>query len=78
MARTYRPRTRGKLIADANRNSLTHLLLNKALTIEDKCNLVTERNPYLHAFGSPLTQPRYEETYADWVNRLYIGEALCR
>ena len=78
MARTYRPRTRGKLIEQANRNALTHLLLNKALTIEDKCNLVNERNPYLHIFGETLTLKRYEENYADWVNRLYIGDTQLR
>jgi hypothetical protein len=71
--RTYRVRDRSLLIEQRNQNSLTHLLKSKGLTLEAKTALINERNPYLHAFGSPLTKPHYEETYADWVDRQYIG-----
>ena len=74
MTRTYRPRNRGKLIEQANRNSLTHMLKDKTLTQEAKHDLINERNPYLHIFGETLIPKRYEENYADWVNRLYIGD----
>jgi len=66
---SFKPRNRDNLIEQRNQNSLTHLLKNKDLSIEDKANLVAERNPYLHAFGSPLTNPHYGETYTDWVQR---------
>jgi hypothetical protein len=71
--RTYRVRDRSTLIEQRNQNSLTHLLKSKGLTLEAKTTLINERNPYLHAFGTPLTTQRYEETYTDWVSRQYIG-----
>jgi len=74
MVSKYKARNRDTLIEQRNQNSLTHIIKNKDLTTEDKTNIVTERNPYLHIFGSPLTQPHYEETYTDWINRQYLGE----
>lgn len=61
------------LIEQRNRNSLTHLIRAKDKTIEEKQELIKERNPYLFAFGDHLTPQKPYEDYADWVNRLYIG-----
>ena len=44
-------------------------------TLEEKRELLTKTNPFLHAFGEKLTTPRYQENYADWVNRQYLGDA---
>jgi len=49
--RTYKPRSRIKLIEEANKGSLTHLLKNPELTIEQKRELVAERNPFIYALG---------------------------
>ena len=49
---TFKPR-KSKL-KDVNENSLTHLLKNKDLTMEQKRELVAERNPYLYIFGEKL------------------------
>lgn len=39
---------RRSLIDERNRNSLTHLLKDPELTIEEKKALVAERNPFLY------------------------------
>lgn len=52
--KTYKPRNRDTLIAQRNKNSLTHLLRNKDLTLEEKRALILERNPYLYIFGTKL------------------------
>jgi hypothetical protein len=52
--RVYKTRNRGTLIEQRNRNSLTHLLKNKELTIAQKRALVAERNPFIYAFGTKL------------------------
>ena len=49
--RTYKPRSRIKLIEEANKGSLTHLIKDKTLTIEQKRELVAERNPFIYALG---------------------------
>jgi len=49
---TFKPRR--KKISEVNENSLTHLLKNKDLTMEQKRALVAERNPYLYVFGEKL------------------------
>lgn len=46
--RTYKPRNRGKLIEQANANSITHMIKSKDLTIEQKRAMVVEKNPFLH------------------------------
>jgi len=49
--RKYKSRNREKLIEQRNENSLTHLLKDKTLTIEQKRELVAERNPFIYALG---------------------------
>jgi hypothetical protein len=49
--RTYKPRSRIKLIEEANKGSLTHLIKDKTLTIEQKRELIAERNPFIYALG---------------------------
>lgn len=49
---TFKPRR--KKISEVNENSLTHLLKNKDLTMEQKRALVAERNPFLYVFGEKL------------------------
>ena len=71
--RIYKSRNRDSLLEQRNRNSLTHLLKDKELTLEDKQELVKERNPYLFIFGSNLT-PQGSNDYATYINKLYIGE----
>jgi len=51
--REYKARNRVKLIAEANKNSLT-ALLKQDLPLEEKYRLVEERNPFIHAFGRKL------------------------
>jgi hypothetical protein len=43
--------------------------LNRAETLEEKRKLITDTNPLLHAFSENLVIPRYQESYADWVER---------
>jgi hypothetical protein len=50
------------------------LLKDKELTLEDKQEIVKERNPYLFIFGGNLT-PQGSNDYATYINKLYIGEA---
>jgi hypothetical protein len=52
--RTYTARNRGTLIEQRNRNSLTHLIKNKDLTLDEKRALVAERNPFIYIFGTKL------------------------
>jgi hypothetical protein len=75
---TFKPKAgRKSNIDQTNRNSLTHLLKDKALTLEAKHDLISERNPFLLIFGDHLKAQKPYEEYADWVNRLYIGDAKC-
>jgi len=71
--RIYKSRNRDSLLEQRNRNSLTHLLKDKGLTLEDKQEIVKERNPYLFIFGDNLT-PQGGNDYATYINKLYIGE----
>lgn len=48
MTYSHRIRNRKKLIDEANKGSLTHLLKNPDLTMEQKRALVAERNPFLY------------------------------
>ena len=43
--------------------------LRYATTQEEKRELLTKTNPFLHAFGEKLITPHYQENYADWVER---------
>ena len=47
-------RSRTKLIDQANKGSLTHLIKDKTLTTEQKRELVAERNPFIYALGTKL------------------------
>jgi hypothetical protein len=49
--RTYKSRSRIKLIEEANKGSLTHLIKDKTLTTEQKRELIAERNPFIYALG---------------------------
>jgi hypothetical protein len=48
--------------------------LKNAQTLEEKHEMIATNNPFLHAFGEKLTPIKPYESYADWVNRQYIGE----
>jgi hypothetical protein len=71
--RTYKSRSRIKLIEEANKGSLTHLLKNKELTIAEKRALVEERNPFIYALGTKLipATPKTLEEYADYIDRVH-------
>jgi hypothetical protein len=58
MPYTFKPRK--SKIKDVNENSLTHLLKNKDLTIEQKRALVAERNPFIYALGTKLNPTKGE------------------
>jgi hypothetical protein len=72
--RSYKARNRDSLLEQRNRNSLTHLLKAKDLTLEQKQELVRERNPFLYIFGDHLV-PQGEQDYATYINKLYLGES---
>jgi hypothetical protein len=59
--------------AEAERKSLTHLLKAKDLTLEQKQELVKERNPFLYVFGEKLVA-QGDKDYATYINHLYLGE----
>lgn len=71
--RTYKARNRDNLIEQRNQNSLTHLLKAKDMTLEDKQELVRERNEYLFVFGDKLL-PQGWHDYETYINKLYLGE----
>lgn len=48
--------------------------LKNAQTLEEKHEMIAANNPFLHAFGEKLTPVKAYESYADWVNRQYVGE----
>lgn len=64
---------RRSIIEEAMKNSVQYQL-KYATTPEEKLGLISGKNPLLHVFGHDLNQPRYEETYDNWINRQYIGE----
>ena len=72
--RNYKARNRDNLIEQRNKNSLTHLLKDKTLTLEQKRELVRERNEYLFVFGEKLL-PQGNTSYETYINKLYLGEA---
>lgn len=71
--RTYKTRNRDNLIEQRNQNSLTHLLKNKELTLEQKQELIKERNPFLYVFGDYLV-PQGDRSYEEFINHQYLGE----
>ncbi len=73
MIKKQTQRNRTTLIEERNRNSLTQLLTNKTLSIEEKQALVRERNEYLFIFGDNLT-PQGGKSYHDFINHLYLGD----
>lgn len=68
------PRCRANLIEQKNKNSLTNLLTAKDFTLEQKREMVRERNEYLFVFGDCLT-PQGGRSYEEYINHLYLGEA---
>ena len=64
---------RASIIEEAMKESVQYQL-KYATTNEEKLELISNKNPLLHVFGHNLNTPRYQETYADWINRQYIGE----
>jgi len=73
--RKYKSRSRETLIEQRNQNSLTNLLKNEGLTLEQKQQLVKERNPFLHIFGDRLVA-QGGRSYMEFINHLYLGEAI--
>lgn len=71
MKLSFKPRSRVNLIEQRNQNSLTHLLKQEG-TIEEKRELIRERNPYLFIFGDHLT-PQNGKSYEEYINHLYLG-----
>ena len=53
-----KPRSRVKLIEQANHNALTHLLKTN-LTTDEKRILIAETNPLLYLFGTVLNPANY-------------------
>ena len=52
-------------ITEANKGSLTHLLKNPDLTMEQKRELIAERNPFIYALGKKLKVAKpYEDSKA--------------
>jgi hypothetical protein len=65
-------RTTIKQEAEINKNSLMTLIKTKT-TLDEKRELVRERNPFLHIFGEKLL-PQGNNDYATYINKLYLGE----
>ena len=72
MTYTFKPRSRVNLIEQRNQNSLTHLL-KSVPTLDEKRELIRERNPYLFIFGDNL-KPQGGRSYEEYINHLYLGE----
>jgi len=68
---SFKPRSRKKIIEQRNENSLTHLL-KEVKTLEEKQELIKERNPYLHIFGDKLVA-QGGKSYEEYINHLYLG-----
>jgi len=73
MSYSFKPRSRLKLIEQANENSIS-TLIKDLVTREEKRDLVTERNPLHYMFGEYLVNRKYDESYESFINRTYIGE----
>ena len=48
--------------------------LKQAETLDDKRSQIVEANPLFYCLGETLIARKGNETYADYINRLYIGE----
>jgi hypothetical protein len=66
---------RASIIEEAMKNSVQYQL-RYATTNEEKLELISGKNPLLHVFGHALTQPAYEETYTDWVEKQFPDTEL--
>ena len=66
-------RSRGNLIEQANRDSLMQLIKAKDISLEQKRELVKERNEFLFIFGDNLTAQGNND-YATYINKLYLGD----
>lgn len=74
MKLSFKPR-KNTLIEKANLNSLTHLLKSK-VTLDEKRELVKERNELLFIFGDKLSVfNQAYQSYEDFINHQYLGEA---
>jgi hypothetical protein len=67
-----KPRSRAKLIEQIEKESLMMLIKSK-VTLDEKRELVRERNPFLFVFGDRLVA-QGSRSYEDFVNHLYLGE----
>lgn len=70
--RKYKSRCRENLIEQANKNSLMALLKTE-VTLDEKRELVRERNPLLFAFGERL-EAQGNNDYTTYINKLYLGD----
>ena len=68
MAYSFKP----KKIVQIDNDSLMMLIKTK-VTLDEKRELVRERNPFLFIFGEKLT-PQNNQDYATYINKLYLGE----
>ena len=67
-----RSRSRKNLIAQANENSIT-TLIKTLTTVEEKRELIRERNPLHYVFGEKLVAKKGSESYEEFMSRTYIG-----
>ena len=68
MGYSFKSRNKDSLIEQRNQNSLTHLLKDPDLTLEQKRFLVEQRNPFIYALGTTLTpKNHYSASYADTI-----------
>ena len=74
MKLSFKPRKNDN-IEDLNRKSLMYLLKSK-VTLEEKRELVKERNELLFIFGDKLSVfNQAYQSYEDFINHQYLGEA---
>ena len=71
--RDTRKRMTVKERAEQDKNNLTQLLKAKDMSIEEKQDLIKERNEFLFIFGEKLL-PQGNDDYATYINKLYLGE----
>ena len=66
--------SRRNRIVTSNENSIT-TLIKTLVTRDEKRDLIAERNPLHYMFGEYLVNRKYDESYENFINRSYIGEA---
>lgn len=68
----YKVRSRAKQIEQIERESLMMLIKTK-VSLDEKRELVKERNPFLFIFGEQLVVQGGQD-YATYINKLYLGD----